>query len=217
MTFTGFDRAAAVLLDALPPWSPEEFAARRRQLNDGLTGPGRELITELADRLGADLTVEPRRSVSPLHRDLRFAPAGAARYKDHLLLTTWEVTDRSTSPTLWIRVDAHRIGFASGPGFTPALRERWRTAVGGGNGAALAAQLDDLTERHRAEVAGEKIKTVPAPFAADHPRAVLLRLNGFQVRFTDELPETITTPHFASWCANGSRSSSLSTAGCSLT
>lgn len=42
-------------------------------------------------RLDADLTVEPRASVSPLHRDLRFAPAGSARYKDHLLLTTKNV------------------------------------------------------------------------------------------------------------------------------
>ena len=201
MSFTGFDPAAVDLLDALPSWSPEQFAARRRQLNDGLRRPGCELITELAVRLDADHTVEPRKSVSPLHRDLRFAPAGSARYKDHLLLTTWEGADKSTSPTLWIRIDAHRVGFASGLGFTPALRERWRTAVGGSNGASLATELNQLAGRHRAEVAGEKIKTVPAPFTANHPRAELLRLNSFQVRFTQDLPETISTPHFASWCA----------------
>ena len=118
MTFSGFDRAFA-LLDELPSWSSEEFEAHKRQLHDGLSEPGRALITDLAARLDAKHTVDSRSSVSPLHRDLRFAPAGSARYKDHLLLTTWEGADKKTSPTLWIRIDARRVGFASGLGFTP--------------------------------------------------------------------------------------------------
>ena len=75
-----------------------------------------------------------RGSVSPLHRDLRFAPEGAPRYKDHLLLTAWEGADKRTAPMFWIRVDAHRAGFASGIGFTPESRDRWRDAVGGDAG-----------------------------------------------------------------------------------
>ncbi len=202
MTFSGFDPAAVALLDELPSWSSDDFAAHKRQLDDGISGPGGMLITELAGRLTADLTVDPRRSVSPLHRDLRFAPAGSARYKDHLLLTTWEGTDKRTSPTLWIRIDARRAGFASGLAFTPALRERWRAAVGGDKGASLATELDRLVERRNAEIAGERTKNLPAPYQADHPRAELLRLTGFQVRFTDDLPDTISTPGFADWCAD---------------
>lgn len=198
---SGFDQAALALLDQLPSWGPDEYAEHKGQLHDCVIGPGRALITQLAARLDADLTVDPRKSVSPLHRDLRFAPAGSARYKDHLLLTAWEGADKRTSPTLWIRIDARRAGFASGLGFTPALRARWRAAVGSNNGAALAADLDQLTRRRRAEVAGERTKNVPAPHRADHPRAELLRLTGFQVRFTDELPETIAAPGFVDWCA----------------
>lgn len=200
MTFLGFDRASLALLDELPSWNADEFVAHKRQLHDGVSGPGRALITDVAGRLDVDLTVEPRASVSPLHRDLRFAPAGSARYKDHLLLTTWEGPDKRTSPTLWIRIDAHQAGFASGLGFTPTLRKRWRAAIGGGSGATLATDLGHLVERRRAEIAGERTKNVPAPYGTDHPRAELLRLTGFQVRFTDDLPDTIATPHFADWC-----------------
>ncbi len=200
MTFSGFDRASLALLAELPSWSADEFAAHKRQLRDGVSGPGRALITDVAARLDADLTVEPRASVSPLHRDLRFAPAGSARYKDHLLLTTWEGADKRTSPTLWIRIDARRAGFASGLSFTPALRTRWRAAVGSNNGSTLATELDHLTGRRRAEVAGERTKSVPAPYRADHPRAELLRLTGFQVRFSDELPGSISGPRSVDWC-----------------
>lgn len=201
MTFSGFDRASLALLGEVPSWSCDEFSAHKRQLHDGITGPGRALITDVAARLVRQLTVEPRTSVSPLHRDLRSAPAGSARYKDHLLLTTWEGADKRTSPTLWIRIEPSRAGFASGLGFTPTIRDRWRTAVGSEKGAPLATELDHLVERRRAEVAGERLKNVPAPFGADHPRTELLRLTGFQVRFTDDLPDTISTPHFAEWCA----------------
>jgi hypothetical protein len=147
--------------------------------------------------------VESRSSVSPLHRDLRFAPAGSPRYKDHLLLTTWEGLDKRTSPTLWIRIDAHQAGFASGLGFTPQLREQWRAAVGGESGATLATDLAHLVERRRAEIAGERTKGVPAPYGTDHARADLLRLTSFQVRFTDELPDKIAPARFVDWCAEG--------------
>ena len=200
MTFTGFDADAIALLDRLPDMSAEEYATNQAQLSAGVTKPGSALIADVAAQLDADLTVVPRSSVSPLHRDLRFAPEGAARYKDHLLLTTWEGSDKKTSPMFWIRIDAHRVGFASGIGFTPDVRERWRAAVGGDDGAALASDLDRLVRDRDADVAGDQVKKVPAPFEADHPRADLLRHTGFQVRFIDDLPD-VTTPNLVDWCA----------------
>lgn len=171
------------------------------------------MIADVAARLDAQLTVEPRTSVSPLHRDLRFAPAGSARYKDHLLLTTSEGADKRTAPTLWIRIEPSRAGYASGLGFTPTVRERWRAAVGGEKGAPLAAELDHLVERRRAEVAGERLKNVPASFGADHPRAELLRLSDSPTTCPTRSPLR-TLPMGT---ASGSRSSSPCTAGSSLT
>ena len=202
MSFAGFDPDAIALLDRLPAMTVDEYAARKAELTAGVTKPGAALIAAVADRLDADLTVMPRSSVSPLHRDLRFAPDGAARYKDHLLLTTWEGADKKTSPMFWVRVDATQVGFASGIGFTPAVRERWRETVGGVAGAVLAADLDDLTRERSAEVVGDQVKKVPAPFDADHPRADLLRHTGLQVRFIEELPASAGTPEFADWCTD---------------
>ncbi len=202
MSFDGFDPAAVALLDRLPDMDADEYGAHKAVLAAGLTKPGGALIADVADRLDADLTVVPRSSVSPMHRDLRFAAAGSPRYKDHLLLTAWEGTDKKSSPMFWIRVDASRAGFASGMGFSPAVRDRWRTAVGGDAGETLAAELDRLAAERGAEVAGDAVKRVPAPFDADHPRADLLRLTGFQVRFIDPLPDSIGTPEFAGWCAD---------------
>lgn len=202
MTFTGFDPAAIALLDRLPAMSADEYADHKAQLAEGVTEPGAALIAEVADRLGADLTVVPRSSVSPLHRDLRFAPEGSARYKDHLLLTTWEGADKKSAPILWIRVDARRAGFASGIAFDPAIRERWRAAVGSERGAELAELLDPLMCDRGAEVAGDQVKRVPPPFDADHPQADLLRRTGFQVRFVDDLTEAVATPDFVDWCVD---------------
>lgn len=202
MSFTGFDPSAIALLDRLPEMSAEEYAASKVLLAGGLSKPGASLIADVAGRLDADLTVVPRSSVSPLHRDLRFVQEGAARYKDHLLLTTWEGADKKSSPMFWVRVDATRAGFASGIGFTPAVRERWRSAVGGDAGAVLAVELDELTRERSADVAGDQVKNVPAPFDADHPHADLLRHTSFQVRFVDDLPDSVSTPDFVDWCVD---------------
>lgn len=200
MSFDGFDPASVALLDDLPHWGPDEYAAHRQDMTAGVVRPGGELIAGVADRLDARLTVVPRSSVSPLHRDLRFAAEGAARYKDHLLLTTWEGSDKKASPMLWIRIDSTNAGFASGIGFTPAIRELWRSAVGGDPGAELVVRLDRLVHGCGAEIAGEQVKRVPPPYDATHPRADLLRRTGFQVRVVEPLPPFIDAPEFADWC-----------------
>ena len=202
MSFTGFDPTVVALLAELPDWDADRYAARKADLAAGLSKPALALIQDAADRLGADLTVANRSSVSPLHRDLRFAREGSPRYKDHLLLTTWEGADKRTSPMFWIRIDAARVGFASGIGFTPEIRERWRTAVGGDEGGDLAVILDQLIATRDADVAGDELKRVPPPFEADHPRADLLRKTAFQVRFAENLPDAIADPSFADWCAD---------------
>ena len=201
MSFTGFDPATVALLAELPDWDADQYSARKAELAAGVTKPGLALIEDVTGRLDADLTVTSRSSVSPLHRDLRFAPEGSPRYKDHLLLTAWQGADKRTSPTLWIRIDSERAGFASGIGFTPAIRDRWRSTIGGDVGADLTAILDHLTAAREIDVAGDEVKRVPAPFDAEHPRADLLRKTGFQVRFSEDLPETISDPSFADWCA----------------
>ena len=105
MAFAGFDPKAIDLLRKLPGFDPDQYAEKKELLKQGVVTPSGDLIEELAMRLDADLTVVRRSSVSPLHRDLRFAKPGTARYKDHLLLTAWSGRDKKTAPILWLRID----------------------------------------------------------------------------------------------------------------
>ncbi len=203
MKFTGFDRSALDELERLPSLDARGYARHREALNRGLVAPARALLEEVVAGLDASLTTS-RASVSPLHADLRFAQAGAPRYKDHLLLTAWHGPDKKTGPTLWIRVDSSSVGFASGMAFTPVVRERWRAAVGGAGGARIASLLDELRKRqgrHDLEVAGDAVRRVPPPWTDEHPRAELLRKTGFQVRFRIPLPREAERPAFGPWCA----------------
>ena len=203
MSFHGFDRAAVELLRRLPSFDTEQYAAEKARLKTGLVDPGGDLIEAVTTALPADLTVVRRSSVSPLHRDLRFAKAGTPRYKDHLLLTAWEGTDKKSAPTLWVRIDADGVGFASGMGFDAGARARWREAVGGKPGEAFTraiARVSKGAKAGRCEIAGDLLKKVPSPWPADHPREELLRMNAFQVRFMEPLPAQLEKPAFASWC-----------------
>lgn len=201
LPFEGFDPEAVRMLDQLPDWAPERYDREKPRLRAGVVEPGAALIQAVAERLDRDLSVVRRSSVSPLHRDLRFAPAGATRYKDHLLLTTWQGVDKKSSPILFIRIDAQSVGFASGLAFDKGKRERWRKAVAGTRGRGLEASLAKLRKRPGFELAGEALKRVPPPWAPDHPRADWLRLNGIQVRLREPLPASLAKPSFASWCA----------------
>jgi uncharacterized protein (DUF2461 family) len=203
VSFGGFDPRAVELLAELPGLDERQYAEVRDLLAQGLRTPGAALIDAVAETLDTNLTVDRRSSVSPLHRDLRFAPPGTPRYKDHLLLTTWQGPDKKIAPTLWIRIDTDSVGFASGMAFTPDLRTRWRETVGSQPGQDLADRISLLTKKHRRheiEVAGEQIKRVPKPWDDKHPRAGLLRRTGFQIRFREPLPGVVDKPAFAAWC-----------------
>jgi hypothetical protein len=203
MSFSGFAREALGELQHLPTYDAARYAERRELLHAGLLEPARALVTAIAGAMGVPLTTG-RGSVSPLHTDLRFAQAGAPRYKDHVLLTAWHGADKKVGPTLWIRVDSASVGLASGVVLTPGARERWREAVGGTAGARLASTLDALRSRHarhELEVAGDSLQKVPAPWPGDHPRAELLRKTGFfQVRFRLALPRQASDAKFVAWC-----------------
>ncbi len=203
VSFDGFDPARVQQLAELPGYDPERYRAASDALTRGVREPAAALVEHLAAAFEPALTVVRRSSVSPLHTDLRFAKPGAARYKDHLLLTAWHGRDKKFAPTLWLRIDAESVGFASGMMFTPAARRRFRAAVAGDSGKVLSAALAKLEKRHQRhafELAGERLKKVPKPWTEDHARAELLRLNGLQVRFRESLPKNVGTAAFAAWC-----------------
>ncbi len=198
--FAGFDPDAVAMLDELPTMDGDGYDAAKGTLTAGLRDPGKALVRSLTEAIDAHLEWDARASVSPLHNDLRFASEGTPRYRDYIMFTAWEGDDRKRAPTLWIRLTAGSVGFASGIGFTPAIRDTWRDKVGGDEGASLAKALDGLRRDVDAEVAGPEVKRVPKPWDDSHPRAGLLRRTGFQVRFSEPLPDCVGDARFADWC-----------------
>jgi uncharacterized protein (DUF2461 family) len=199
-SFAGFPPEGLELLSRLPGLDPADFAAERARWEEYVLAPARLFVTHLgamlAEQVSSGLVADPKvnGSIAPINRDLRFDPHGP-RYKDHLLFRWWDGTPKKTAPTLFVRIDAERIGFAAGVVFPST--DRWRTAVGDPTAATTLRRTIDNIRRLQpeVEVAGAELKRVPAPFPADHPGADLLRHKTmFQLRWAEPLPETMATP-----------------------
>ena len=82
----------------------------------------------------------------------------------------------------------------------PADVTEWREFVDGPSGEALASAVNALAAVHDADVVGEGLKRVPAPYPADHPRGELLRFKMLQVRWPESVTEAVHGPEFVRWC-----------------
>ena len=102
------------------------------------------------------------------------------------------------APTLFVRISERTIGFATGVSFSSV--ERWRTLINGNAGAKLADALSALGQGRTLDVAGQALKSVPRPYAADHARADLLKHKGLQARWPEPTPTHIHSEAFVPWC-----------------
>jgi uncharacterized protein (DUF2461 family) len=199
----GFTKKGLRLLGALPGYDKDRFATEKADYQRLLADPTKAFVDDLGPRLasaispGIQWAAKTNGSISPINNDLRFTP-DAAPYKDHLLLRFWEGPTKRTAPTLWVRIGAKDVGFASG--VAPADVGVWRKVVDGDAGGGIASALEELTEATGADVVGADLKRVPAPYPADHPRADLLRHKWLQVRWLADVDPTSET--FVEACAD---------------
>lgn len=180
------------------------FDGGRAEYQDTVVAPAKAFVHAMGDVLAEGsfplIQALPKvnGSMAPINNDLRFKP-DAAPYKDHLMFKFWEGPDKKTAPTLWVRLHpTDGIGFASGMAI-PNL-ERWRVSIDQ-QGEPLAAAIDALQSELDAELAAGGLKRVPKPYAADHPRELLLRAKGFQVRWIEPTPPAIGSAGFVDFCA----------------
>ena len=197
----GFSTEARDLLRELPTRDKTWFEANRPAYQALIAEPAKAFVETVTAELQRDLspaiTGVPRvnGSISPINRDIRFS-ADKTPYKDHLLFRWWEGADKKTAPTLFVRLDAEEVGFATGAAL-PSL-ETWRALIDAeATGAPLAAAIAALTAETGAEVAGAEYKRVPKPYASDHARASLLRHKWLQVRWLQPFPEDVAATEFA--------------------
>lgn len=197
-----FPAEARDFLRELPTHDKAWFDANRAAYQALIAEPAKALVeavaTDLRNELSPAIVGVPRvnGSISPINRDIRFS-ADKTPYKDHLLFRWWEGEEKKTAPTLFVRLAADEVGFATG--VMPAL-DRWRELVDAdATGAPLASAVAALVADTGADVAGIEYKRVPKPYAADHPRADLLRCKWLQVRWMEPFPED--EADFGVWCA----------------
>jgi uncharacterized protein (TIGR02453 family) len=203
--FTGFPAEGLALLTVLPRRDTAWFKANRPTYEAAVALPAKAFVDALGDRLRSNISVgivsspKVNGSIAPINNDVRFSK-GKSAYKDHLLFRFWEGSEKKTAPTLFVRLSAKSIGFASGAMFPDV--DLWRRRVDDdATGKRLATTVAKLEKKKNAEVVGAELKRVPAPYPAEHPRGDFLRHKMIQVRWPEPTPKAVATARFADWCA----------------
>ena len=204
MTFGGFSTDGLRFLTRLGSKDKVWFDRHRAVYDREVVTPTKAFVvalgSALADTVSPHIVAQPRTngSISPINNDVRFS-TDKTPSKDHLLLRFWEGSDKKMAPTLFVRISEKTVGFAVGVNF--ASVERWRALVGDDTtGAELSRALTQLARRRQLDVAGQTLKKVPKPFAADHPRADLLKHKAFQARWPEPTPKQVHSEAFVAWC-----------------
>jgi uncharacterized protein (TIGR02453 family) len=154
------------------------FAQHKADYEDCVKHPGEAFAAALAGEIETVQGEPHLYRIFRIHRDVRFSK-DKTPYNAHLHISlSRKGAGRNGGPAWMVGLDPD--GLALGVGifaFTPAQLDRWRALCAGAEGAFVAGLLDRLEEQ-TVRIAEPELKRVPAPYAADHPRAALLRRKG---------------------------------------
>ena len=208
--FTGFPREGLDFLAGLAAANTRAyFDANRATYESALLQPAKDFVValgaELRERVAPGLRAEPRvnGSILRINRDTRFS-ADKRPYKEHLDFWFWEGEGPSRErPGLFMRLRPTTVGLGAGMHqFEPAALAAYRAAVADERtGRALEEALARVTELRGASVGDEKYRRVPRGFAADHPRAALLRHGALYAAGEWKLPRVVSDRAFVTWTA----------------
>jgi uncharacterized protein (TIGR02453 family) len=163
--FTGFPVAAYDFYDDLEMDNTKSFwAAHRATYEEAVRQPMVALTAALADEFGAAKVFRP-------YRDVRFAK-DKTPYKNH------QGAFVAAAPATGWYVEIAAPGFRVGGGFYHADSDalgRVRTAIAEDRRGRELEKLLESLQAEGFELGGEKLKTTPRGYDADHPRIDLLR------------------------------------------
>ncbi|MCO4747711.1 MAG: DUF2461 domain-containing protein [Proteobacteria bacterium] len=167
------------------------FEDHRKAYEQDLIEPAKAFVREAAVALAdidGELVAEARvnGSIFRMNRDLRFSK-DKRPYREELGFRFWVGDRKQGLSGFYMRVLPEAIGVATGMwAFDKHSRERYRNAVAGDEGEALAATLTALQARG-GHITAEELKRTPKPWTDEHPRASLLRKKGLVVGIEDAL------------------------------
>ena len=163
--FTGIPVAALDFYDDLETANTRSFWAAHREIYEtSVRAPMAALATALEDEFGPAKVFRP-------YRDVRFAK-DKTPYKTHQGV----FVPRGPSTGWYVQVAAPgvRVGVGFYEASSPRLARIREAIAEERRGTQLEAMLRDLQARGW-ELGGDKLKTSPRGYAADHPRIDLLR------------------------------------------
>ncbi|MEU4195282.1 DUF2461 domain-containing protein [Kribbella sp. NPDC026611] len=171
MSFTGFPAAALDFYDDLEMDNTKSWwTAHKDVYEESVRAPMAALLAELEEEFGTAKMFRP-------YRDVRFA-------KDKTPYKTHQGAYVAVAPSTGWYVQVSAPGVRVGAGFYDATSDRLariRTAIDEDRrGKQLEKLLAQLTKAGWT-VGGEKLKTTPRGYDADHPRIDLLRHKSLSV------------------------------------
>lgn len=183
--FTGFPKQTLTFLRGIGKHNDKEwFDEHRADYEAYWLEPARALVEALGEKmreLVPGLHAEPRvgGSIFRINRDVRFS-SDRRPYKEHIDLWLWEGdTRRPDASGFYVRLTPRALELAVGIRRFPAEQlSRFRAAVDDDRRGALLSRIGETLRRRGTPLRGQRYKMVPAGFAADHPRADLLRHDG---------------------------------------
>jgi uncharacterized protein (TIGR02453 family) len=162
------------------------FAANKARYEGELVEPMRALVRGLAGRLGGEFPhivgsdAKAGGSLTRIFRDTRFGK-DKSPYHTHVGMHFWHKSGRKMeSPGFFLRIDPREAFVATGmhqPETDPL--GLIRAAIDKKGDAWERVVKDRAFVKHWGGLAGESLKRVPAPYAADHRHADDLRRKDF--------------------------------------
>ena len=165
VSFTGFPVAALDFYDDLEVDNTKSFwEAHRGVYTEAVQGPMRALCAELAAEFGDAKVFRP-------YRDVRFA-------RDKTPYKTHQGAFVAAGPSTGWYVELSARGTRVGAGFYDADGPRLRAVRAAMADERTGSVLDELVTAYDAagwEIGGDRLKTAPRGWDAEHPRIHLLR------------------------------------------
>lgn len=204
MAFTGFSKDTIAFLRELEKNNTKVFFdANKKRFEAAWIEPAMALVTTVGPKLAKrvpTISYEPRvgGSLMRMNRDVRFSK-DKSPYKTHLDLFFWEGEDKGWErPGFFLRLTSKELMVGAG---VHALSKdglaKYRAAVAGPRGPALAKLVAELRKTPDVVVGHEGYKKVPKGFDPEHPRAELLRFDALHAMVQTPVPAELTSPAFA--------------------
>jgi uncharacterized protein (TIGR02453 family) len=195
--FAGFAKDAPGFFHELSiEMNRDWFLANKERYEATWVAPMSELLAEVRGRLAKVYGKLGEPKIMRIHRDVRFAK-NKQPYKTHIGASIATAKDH-TALYIHLGVDEEFVGCGAYY-FEPAALAKWRKLVAGKAGEPLAKLIAKLRKAGYTVGGHDDYVRVPKPYAAEHPRAALLKQKGLTGAFPEMPRGLLHKPGLVDW------------------